>query len=119
MEELSFIRQMVFHPKAVREFEIGLEAIKPIMTDATASREEKRSTLCMMVDQLSADTFKLQPIVKQIMTIINMKDDVCKEYADSETQTDGILSWLPRMKMHRKLLLNEVKAHRKEYKLKV
>jgi len=110
---------MARHPKEAQEFSLALQAIQPIMTDSNASREEKRNTLNMMVNELSDSTFKMKPIAEQILTIINMKEDVCKEYADSEAQTDGILEWLPRMKEYRGLLLEEVQRHRKQYGLKV
>jgi len=119
MSEKSWVLSMIRHPKATAELQYALNTIKPIMTDTEASREEKRKTLCMLVDELSEGTFNLKFIAEQIMTIINMKEEVCKEYPDSETQVEGILEWLPRMDTYRGLLLNEVKAHRKSCGLKV
>ncbi len=118
-DEVSWAMRMLVHPKATQEFRFALQVIQPIMTDPVASREEKRETLNMMVNELSESTLKLKPVVEQIMTIINMKEDVCKEYPDSETQTEGILVWLPRMKEHRAMLLEAVKKGRKSYRLKV
>lgn len=111
--------KMVRHPKAMQEFSICLQAIKPIMTDTRASRDEKRKALDMMVNELSESTFNLVPIAEQIITIINMKEDVCREYPDGEAQAEGILGWLPRMKEHRELLLKAVKDARKSFRLKV
>lgn len=119
MDVASWSMRMLAHPKAANEFRFALDTIKPIMTDPEASRDEKRKTLNMMVNELSDSTFKLKPIAQMIMTIINMKAEVCKEYADSETQTDGILGWLPRFEKHRDILLEEVRQHRKEYGLKI
>ncbi len=117
-QQMSWAGSMVRHPKAARELQFALQAIQPIMTDPNESRESKRSTLNMMVNELSEDTFKLKPVAEQIMTIINMKEDVCMEYPDTESQVNGILSWLPRFQYHRDLLFREVKKHRNEYKLK-
>lgn len=114
MQEMSWAFKMMRHPKAAQEFSLSLQAIQPVMIDSNISRDNKRQTLNMMVSQLSEKTFKLEPIAEQIMTIINMKKEVCQEYSDSEAQTNGILGWLPRMKEHRALLLKEVKKHRAE-----
>ncbi len=119
MDALLWLKSMAIYPEAVREFQFALQTIQSIMIDSKASREEKRQALCMMVNELSEDTFKLKPIVKQILTIINMKEDICREYADGETQTNGILGWLPRMREHRDLLFGEVKKHRRKYRLDV
>jgi NAD-dependent DNA ligase len=113
----SFALRMAMHPKAAQEFSLSLQAIQLVMTDPKASRDDKRKTLSGMVNQLSENTFKLKPIAEQIMTIINMKEEVCREYPDSESQTDGILVWLPRFKEHREMLLGEVKRNRKQFGL--
>jgi len=119
MDVASWSILMLRHPKEMQEFRIALQLIEPIMTDAKVSRDEKRSTLNMLVNELSDKAFKLKPVAEKIMTIINMKKEVCQEYADSEEQTNGILGWLPRFKEHRDMLLKEVKQHRKEYELKI
>ncbi len=111
--------KMLLHPKASNELRFALNTILPVMTDSTIPRDGKKQTLSMMVDELSKETFKLKPVAEQIMVIINMKEDVCKEYPDSESQVDGILEWLPRFKQHRGLLLKEVKNHRKQYGLAI
>ena len=119
MSELSWALKMMVHQKELQEFRFALNLIAPVMSNPEETREEKRATLNILVQELSDSAFKLKPIIEQIMTIINMKEDVCLEYPDSEAQTDGILGWLPRMKEHRELLLSEVTKHRKAYKLKV
>lgn len=116
---ISWVKSMVLHPKEAQEFSLCLQAIHSIMTDPKASRDEKRQVLNTMANELSEKAFKLKPIAEQIMTIINMTEEVCQEYTDSEEQTEGILGWLPRMKEHRGLLLAEVKRHRKEYGLEI
>jgi hypothetical protein len=116
MSMASFALRMAMHPKAAQEFSLSLQAIQPVMTDLKASREDKRMTLNAMVNQLSENTFKLKPIAEQVMTIINMKEEVCREYLDSEAQVEGILAWLPRFKEHREMLLGEVKRQRKQWK---
>ena len=119
MGMMDWAIKMAVHPKAAQEFSLSLQAIQSIMTDAEATREEKREVLNIMVNDLSEGAFKLKPVAEQIMTIINMKKEVCEEYTDSEAQLWGILGWLPRFKQHQQLLLNEVKRHRKEYGLTV
>lgn len=119
MTAISWAMRMMAHPKASQEFSLACQAILPIMRDPLELVLAKRKTLNMMVNELSENTFKLKPVAEQIMTIINMKVDVCREYPDSEAQTAGILGWLPRMKEHRDMLLAEVKKHRKSYGLKI
>lgn len=119
MDAVRFAFKMLPHQKEMQEFRVGLQAIAPIMTDPDETREAKRSALNMMVNELSDKAFSLKPIVVQIFTIINMKEDVCREYADSEAQVEGILGWLPRMREHHDMLLAEVRKHRHEYQLKL
>ena len=119
MDMASWTIGMLTHPNEASEFRFALNAIQPIMTDPEVLRDEKRKTLSMMANELSEKTFKLKPVARMIMTIINMKEDVCQEYTDSEEQTEGILGWLPRFKEHRGMLLQEVKRHRKDYGLKI
>lgn len=107
------------HPKASREVGLLLKAIYPIMTDEKETRDTKRKVLCTMAEELSEKTFKLKPVAEVIMTIINMKEEVCKEYDNTEAQVNGILGWLPRMSYHRALLLEEVKKHRQECELPI
>lgn len=104
---------------ALQELSVLSQAILPTMTDPKVPRTEKRKTLCVMVDGLSEKTFKSKYIAKQIMGIINMKEDVCKEYGSTEAQVDGICGWCPRMKEHRDLLVKEVTRHRKQYGLTI
>lgn len=116
---LSWTRTMIRHPKAVQELSMALQVIRPMMVDPDVSREEKRGVLNVMVNELSEKTFKLKPVAQQIMTIINMKKEVCEEYPDAEAQVEGVLSWLPRFSEHRDILLNEVKRNRKEFGLEI
>ena len=105
--------------KAIQEFSMMAQSIKPIMTDPEVTRAEKRKTLCSLVDKLSDSTLNNDFVAGMIMKIINMKEDVCKEYPDAESQVSGILEWLPRMKVHRGKLLDEVVKHRREYRLNI
>ncbi len=111
--------RMIRHPDAMREFKFALDAIAPVMTDPQETRVKKRETLNMMVNELTEGTFKLLPVVEQIMSIINMKQDVCMEYTSTMSQADGILGWLPRMKKYRSILFKEVKKQRRKYQLNV
>jgi len=119
MSETGFVFRMIRHPKELQEFQSVCEAIQPIMVNPQETREKKRQTLNMMVNELTEGAFKLKPIIEQIMFIINMKEDVCREYSDSESQVDGILEWLPRMRKHRGILVKIVKEHRGKYGLKI
>ena len=112
------IKDIVTSYPALQEFGMMARAILPIMTDANVSRDEKRQTLNNLVNELSDKTFTNSMVVKQIMQIINMKEDVCKEFTDAQSQVEGILLWLPRMSQHRDKLEKEVRNHRKQYGLK-
>ncbi len=97
------------------EFRVAIGTIQPIMVDGAKGREEKRKTLCGMVDSLSDGCFAR--FVPQIIGIINMGEEVCREYSDSESQVRGILGWLPRMEKFHSKLLKEVKKQRRKYRL--
>lgn len=112
--EVAWAIRMFPHQKSVREFNFALHAIQPIMTDPKETRGVKRMTLGMMVNELSEETFNLEPVAEQIMTIVNMKEEVCKEYTSTDEQVQGILEWLPRMSKYRDMLFKEVKRHRQE-----
>ena len=99
------------------EFGIAAKILLPTMTDPKIKRSTKRKELCAMVNVLTDDTFKHGFIAKQLMKIINMKEDVCKEYINTAQQVRGILSWLPRMELHRDALIKEVSKHRDKYGL--
>lgn len=116
---IQWALRMAAHPAEAQEFRYSLEVIRPTMTDPKESRDTKRKVLNTMVETLSESTFKLAPVAEQIMEIINMKEDVCKEYKDTEAHVNGVLSWLPRMKMHRERLKNKIEKQRKRYGLKI
>lgn len=102
-----------------QELSLALQSVQNIMTDSKASRTEKRKTLRMVVDGLSEKTFNSKFVAKQIITVINMKEDVSKEYQNTESQVQSILGWLPRMKQHRGLLVTAVTKNRKQLGLVV
>lgn len=104
---------------AMQELSMYLRTIQPVMTDPNIDRKKKRRTLNNMVNSLSKDTLKKGFVRKQIIKIINMKEDVCKEYKDMKSQVDGIIGWLPRFKDYRKDLEKAVTKARKECGLKV
>jgi F0F1-type ATP synthase delta subunit len=113
------IKDLLKTPGALQEFSLIAQSIKPVMTDPKVSRKDKRKTLSDMCDSLSEPTFNNGQVIKMIMQIINMKEDVCKEYSDTIAQVNGILGWLPRMAIHRKELTKEVEKHRKQFKLNI
>ncbi len=104
---------------ALQEFGMMAKLIQPVMEDSKLGRDEKRKALSGLTNMLSDKTFANSLVVDQIMKIINMKEDVCKEYEDTEAQVEGILSWLSRMRQYRDKLKKEVEKHRGQYKLKV
>ena len=113
------LKDLVTSFSSLQEFGRLAQAILPIMKDADVSRDEKRKILNDLVNELSDRTFGNPLVVKQIMIIINMKEEVCKEYANTDSQVNGILSWLPRMAKHREVLKEEVAKHRKQYGLQI
>ena len=96
-----------------QEFLRGSLKMQATMVNPFKSRETKRKTLCEFIDSLSKETF--EQFIPEIMVIINMKKDVCKEYADSQAQVAGILAWLPRMKAFKDMLHEVVKQHRQKH----
>jgi hypothetical protein len=112
-------KDLVTSAPPLQEFGMLARVIQPIMTDPKETREVKRNTLCGLVDNLSEKTFNNKIVVNQIMKIINMKEDICKEYPDALAQMNGILSWLPRMIKHIDMIKKEVVKARKSYGLKV
>ena len=113
----SLFRKIWSLPMAWSEFGIAAKVLLPTMTNPKLKRSTKRKELSAMVNALTDDTFKHGVIAKQIMKIINMKEDVCKEYHSTDAQVQGILSWLPRMELHRDKLTKTVEKYRKEYGL--
>lgn len=103
---------------ALKEFSFAVNVLYPIMVPATP-RVEKRKALNATLNELSEDTFKRRIIAKRIlsMNMIDMSEGICKEYDSVESQTNGILEWLPRMGKYQSMLLKEVKKHRQEYGL--
>lgn len=116
---MSKIKDLFGAYPALQEFGVLAKSIHPIMTDPSVSRDTKRKTLNDLVNSLSDKAFSNSIVVGQIMKIINMKQEICKDYKDTETQVDGILSWCPRMKEHREVLVKEVGEHRKQYRMKL
>jgi len=113
------LKDLIHTPSALQEFGVMAKPIKDTMIDPKVSRKDKRKALSDMCDSLSEPTFNNGQVIKMIMSIINMKEEVCKEYGDTIAQVNGILSWLPRMATHRKELTKEVEKHRKKYGLNI
>jgi hypothetical protein len=102
-----------------QELSLSLQSVQDIMTNSKVPRTEKRKTLCMVVEELSDKTFNNKFVAKQIIKVINIKEDVCKEYQNTEAQVQGILGWLPRMEYHRGLLVKAVTNNRKKFGLNI
>jgi hypothetical protein len=101
------------------EFQAAVKALSPILTDQKVSVAEKRGTINKVVAQLSEKTFNKSFILDSIIAWINVKEDVCKQYANTNLQVQGIIYWLPRMLNHRDKLEKYVNKYRKQYGLKL
>jgi hypothetical protein len=104
---------------ALQELAKYSNVIKPVMTDPEIPRTVKRKTLNDMVEMLTPNTFKQGIVADQIMLIINMKEEECKLFSNTEMQVNSILVWLPRMSLHRDKLYKKVANNRKNYGLEV
>lgn len=113
------IKDILHAAPALSEFGNMANAIKPAMMDTTLSRDDKRALLNEGVNELSEKTFKNKIVAEQILIIVNMKEDVCKEYPNTEAQVQGVLEWLPRMSEHRELLTTKVRKARNSFGLKL
>lgn len=104
---------------ALQEFGLLSQVIKPTMVNPEIPRAKKREALNDLVNGLSEKTFSNEIVLNQVMEIINMKEDECKKFTDANSQVDNILTWLPRMKVHRDKLVKRVSQNRKRYGLNV
>lgn len=111
------IKDIVTAYPALQEFGLLARGIQPIMTDAKVSREEKRKVLSQLCDKLAEKSFRNEIVVSQIFKIINMKEDECKKFPNTKAQVDNIISWCPRLELHRNKLTKEVDRNRRMYKL--
>lgn len=109
----------LFQFKQLSEFGNMARAILPVMTDPKISRDEKRKTLRQLTENLSEKTLKNGVVAGQIMEIINMKEDECRKFLNTNVQVNAILSWLPRMECHWGKLAERVKKNRAKYGLKI
>lgn len=111
--------KLVTSAGALTEFGNMARAIQPAMVDPTISREDKRALLNEGVNGLSEKTFKNKIVAEQILVIVNMKEEICRDYPNTEAQVNGVLSWLPRMSQHREMLTDKVKKARQTFGLAV
>lgn len=102
-----------------KEFQPAVRALSPILTDKTVSVEEKRKCINKIVSQLSDKTFNKSYIQDVIISWINVKKEISELYADTKSQVDFILTWLPRMAEHRDKIEKYVKTYRKQLGLKL
>jgi hypothetical protein len=112
------IKDILTSYSALTELSKCANVILPTMKDPNVPREEKRKMLNVLVNELSEKTFMNGMIADQIITIINMKEEVCKEYSDTESQVFGIIEWTPRMAYHKDRLIKAVRKNRIDYGLK-
>ncbi len=113
------LKDLVTAAPALQEFGLLARGIEPIMTDPTVSREEKRKVLSQLVNELSDKAFNNKIVIEQVFKIINMKEEECKKFEDTESQVDFIIGWCPRLEQKREALSKEVEKHRKQFRVKV
>ncbi len=113
------IKDIIHSGSALQEMGLLAKGIVNIMTDPSTSREDKRKTLNSLVNELSEKSFQNGLVADQIMIIINMKQEECEKFEDTNAQVAEILSWLPRMEFHKKRLNDKVSKSRKSYGLKL
>lgn len=101
------------------EFQNTIRVLNPIFLDATATVQDKRSAINSVVNELSDETFSKDFVVDIIISWINVKEDISKQFADVDSQVQSILAWLPRMAEHKDKLEKYVKKYRKQFGLKL
>jgi hypothetical protein len=112
------IKNIFATPAALQEFGLLARGIYPIMIDKKSTTvEERRIVLNELVNKLSEKTFKNNMIAEQIIKIINMEKEECEKFSITDTQVNSILTWLPRMALHRDKLANKVEQARKNFGL--
>ena len=102
---------------AMSEFGYFARAIAPVMVSQSISVKDKRKTLNASINNLKEKSFSNRFVAIQIIIIINMKEEECKKFIDTEEQVDSILKWLPRMELHRDRLTNKVKSNRRKCRM--
>lgn len=95
-----------------------MEDFKNQVPALNGNRTAIRKLLNDKVNALTDKTFNKSYTADVIITYINAKEYICKEYPDTKSQVDSILEWLPRMKKYRDKLEKYVSKYRKQYGLK-
>lgn len=113
------IKDFVTAYPALQEFGLLVRGIQPIMMDENSTVKEKRTVLNQLVEELSDKAISNAMVANQIMIIINMKEEECKKFSSTDAQVNSILTWLPRMKLHRDKLAKKVEHARKIYGLQL
>jgi hypothetical protein len=85
----------------------------------TDTRAKQRETFSLLLNQLTEETFQKEEVAMAIIGMINMLEDVCKEYENADAQVNGIISFLPRMEYWRVKLEEVVKESRQKYNLPI
>ncbi|MCJ7655158.1 MAG: hypothetical protein MUO97_07685 [Dehalococcoidia bacterium] len=105
-----------FLPATQREFIGWLQKANGISA-SQLSGEQKRAEYGKCLDALSEEAYT-QYFLK-IVEIVQKKKEECQLFKNSEEQVDNIISWLPRLKGMRELVLLVIQERRKKYKLSV
>jgi hypothetical protein len=105
-----------------KEFQSATRVLSPMFEEAkngNISIQELRSAINGAVGELSEETFSKDFIADTILSWINVREDVSKQFPDTNTQVQSILLWLPRMAWHKDRLEKYVNKYRKQYGLKL
>jgi hypothetical protein len=102
-----------------RDFQGLVYSWQQYLKDNTDTRVKKRETFNLLLNQLREEVFQKEEVAIAIIGMINMLEDVCKEYENTDAQVNGIISFLPRMEYWRVKLEEVVKESRQKYNLPI
>ena len=95
-----------------------MEDFKNQVPALAGNRTAIRKLLNDKVNKLTDKTFNKSYTADVIITYINAKQEICKQYSDTKAQVDGVLEWLPKMVKYRDKLEKYISKERKKYGLK-
>ena len=106
----------VSSPELLKEFQGYLQKVHDVSIGDLPTRK-KRKEYGELLNGLSEDAYTVY--FMQMLGMVQSPKDHCEQFKDSEEQVSNILSWLPRMKDKKELVLLVIQERRKKYKLTV